>query len=207
MWVGFGISVVCQISNLYCHVILRNLRPADGKGGYQIPDGFLFNYVTCANYTTEIWQWIGFIIATGGGLASYLFMIVAMYFMTGWALQKHKRLEKVMYLIYMSSWAFFLSFFLFLFRFFWYLLDLTMLDSDCDKDLPNVCVKNRSHRVYNHSLLIHIEIETFARKNHSWFLHVADILVHFESLDTDCIMSYSYSIWLTMAYLLFCADV
>ncbi|KAG0564350.1 hypothetical protein M758_8G098800 [Ceratodon purpureus] len=95
MWVGFGISVVCQLSNFYCHVILRNLRPADGTSGYQIPSGFLFDYVTCANYTTEVWQWIGFVVATGGGLASYLFLGVAMYFMTGWALQKHKRLNKM----------------------------------------------------------------------------------------------------------------
>lgn len=95
MWIGFGMFIVCQISNLYCHVILRNLRSADGKGGYQIPSGFLFNYVTCANYTTEILEWVGFVIATGGSLASYLFLAVATYFMTGWALQKHKRLQKV----------------------------------------------------------------------------------------------------------------
>lgn len=35
-----------------------------GRGGYQIPSGFLFDYITCANYTTELYQWSGFNIAT-----------------------------------------------------------------------------------------------------------------------------------------------
>lgn len=94
MLVGFGISVISQISNFYCHIILKNLRSPDGKGGYQIPKGFLFNFVTCANYTTEIWQWIGFNIATQT-VAGYLFLAAAGYIMTVWALQKHKRLKRV----------------------------------------------------------------------------------------------------------------
>jgi very-long-chain enoyl-CoA reductase len=94
MYVGFAISIVSQLSNFYCHIILKNLRSPDGKGGYQIPYGFLFNYVTCANYTTEIWQWIGFNIATQS-VAGYLFLAAAGYIMSVWALQKHKRLRKV----------------------------------------------------------------------------------------------------------------
>ncbi|CAK9225292.1 unnamed protein product [Sphagnum troendelagicum] len=93
MYIGFAIEAVSQISNFYCHIILKNLRSPDGKGGYQIPSGFLFNYVTCANYTTEIWQWIGFNIATQS-LAGYLFLGAAGYIMSVWALQKHKRLRQ-----------------------------------------------------------------------------------------------------------------
>ncbi|XP_024398727.1 very-long-chain enoyl-CoA reductase [Physcomitrium patens] len=93
MYVGLAISIVSQLSNFYCHIILKNLRSPDGKGGYQIPYGFLFNYVTCANYTTEIWQWIGFNIATQT-VAGYLFLAAAGYIMSVWALQKHKRLKK-----------------------------------------------------------------------------------------------------------------
>lgn len=33
-----------------CHVILANLRPS-GTKGYVIPRGFLFNFITCPNYT------------------------------------------------------------------------------------------------------------------------------------------------------------
>ncbi|PPR93588.1 hypothetical protein GOBAR_AA27080 [Gossypium barbadense] len=94
MKIGFGFGLVCQLSNLYCHIILKNLRNPDGSGGYQIPHGFLFNIVTCANYTTEIYQWLGFNIATQT-VAGYVFLIVATSIMTNWALTKHRRLKKL----------------------------------------------------------------------------------------------------------------
>ncbi|XP_061995574.1 very-long-chain enoyl-CoA reductase [Rosa rugosa] len=94
MKIGFGFGIICQIANLYCHIILRNLRSPDGSGGYQIPRGFLFNIVTCANYTTEIYQWLGFNIATQT-VAGYLFAVVAASIMTNWALGKHRRLKKL----------------------------------------------------------------------------------------------------------------
>lgn len=93
MKIGFGFGILCQVSNLYCHIILRNLR-GDGSGGYQIPSGFLFNIVTCANYTTEIYQWLGFNIATQT-VAGYVFLFVAAFIMTNWALAKHRRLKRV----------------------------------------------------------------------------------------------------------------
>ncbi|XP_027104457.1 very-long-chain enoyl-CoA reductase-like [Coffea arabica] len=92
--IGFGIGLACQLANFYCHILLRKLRPADGSGGYQIPRGFLFNIVTCANYTTEIYQWLGFNIATQA-VAGYVFMVVAAAIMTNWALAKHRRLRKL----------------------------------------------------------------------------------------------------------------
>ncbi|KAK4756755.1 hypothetical protein SAY87_006882 [Trapa incisa] len=94
MKIGFGFGILCQISNLYCHIILRNLRSPDGNGGYQIPRGFLFNIVTCANYTTEIYQWLGFNIATQT-VAGYVFLVVAAFIMTDWAFTKHRRLKKL----------------------------------------------------------------------------------------------------------------
>ncbi|KAL6534041.1 hypothetical protein OROHE_013874 [Orobanche hederae] len=92
MKIGFAFGVLCQISNFYCHILLRNLRKSDGDG-YQIPRGFLFNIVTCANYTTEIYQWLGFNIATQTA-AGIVFMVVAAAIMTNWALAKHRRLKK-----------------------------------------------------------------------------------------------------------------
>ncbi|KAL3655868.1 hypothetical protein CASFOL_000264 [Castilleja foliolosa] len=93
MKVGFAFGLLCQVSNFYCHILLRSLRSSDG-GGYQIPYGFLFNIVTCANYTTEIYQWLGFNVATQT-IAGCVFMAVAASIMTNWALAKHRRLKKI----------------------------------------------------------------------------------------------------------------
>ncbi|XP_020577814.1 very-long-chain enoyl-CoA reductase-like [Phalaenopsis equestris] len=92
--IGFGFGLLCQFSNLYCHIILKNLRSSDGNGGYQIPRGFLFNIVTCANYTTEIYQWVGFNVATQT-VAGYLFLLAATIIMSNWAIAKHRRLKKL----------------------------------------------------------------------------------------------------------------
>ncbi|RZC75765.1 hypothetical protein C5167_000520 [Papaver somniferum] len=94
MKIGFGFGIICQVSNLYCHLLLRNLRSPSGNGGYQIPYGFLFNIVTCANYTTEIYQWLGFNIATQT-VAGYVFLVVAASIMSNWALAKHRRLRRL----------------------------------------------------------------------------------------------------------------
>ncbi|KAJ7565536.1 hypothetical protein O6H91_02G064500 [Diphasiastrum complanatum] len=93
MYIGFISGLIWQLSNLYCHIILKNLR-SQSKGGYQIPRGFLFNYITCANYTTEVYQWLGFNIATQT-VAGYTFVLFAAYIMTNWALPKHRRLKKL----------------------------------------------------------------------------------------------------------------
>ncbi|GMY14552.1 very-long-chain enoyl-CoA reductase-like [Fagus crenata] len=94
MKIGFGFGLICQIANFCCHLILKNLRSPGGSGGYQIPRGFLFNIVTCANYTTEIYQWLGFNIATQT-VPGYVFLVVATFIMTNWALTKHRRLKKL----------------------------------------------------------------------------------------------------------------
>ncbi|KAL8232137.1 hypothetical protein R6Q57_001915 [Mikania cordata] len=94
MKIGFGFGLIMQVANLYCHIILRNLRSPSGNGGYQIPQGFLFNIVTCANYTTEIYQWLGFNIVTQT-VAGYVFLVVATSIMTNWALAKHRRLRRL----------------------------------------------------------------------------------------------------------------
>jgi very-long-chain enoyl-CoA reductase len=93
MLAGFAFSAVMQLSNLRCHIILANLRK-DGAKGYVIPSGFLFNYVTCANYATEIYQWLGFNIATQS-VMGYTFMCCGGAQMMQWAIAKHKRLRKL----------------------------------------------------------------------------------------------------------------
>lgn len=93
MLIGFAFSAIMQVSNLRCHLILANLRK-DGSKGYVMPTGFLFNYVTCANYATEIYQWLGFNIATQSAMG-YTFMCCGAAQMMQWAIAKHKRLRKL----------------------------------------------------------------------------------------------------------------
>ena len=54
---AFAVAAVCQLSNLWCHVILANLRTGPEDKGIKIPTGFLFNYISCANYTCEVCDW------------------------------------------------------------------------------------------------------------------------------------------------------
>ena len=84
---------VPRVTRRRCHVILANLRPAGAKG-YVIPRGFLFNLITCPNYTAEILGWVGFTVATQTAAAA-LFTLVGAGQMARWALGKHKRLIKV----------------------------------------------------------------------------------------------------------------
>ena len=75
------------------HIIQRNLRPPGGKG-YAIPRGFGFDYITCANYTFEIYGWIMFAAATWT-LPALLFITAGAGQMAIWAKAKHARLRKV----------------------------------------------------------------------------------------------------------------
>jgi len=85
-------AMLMQAGNLYSHVILANLRPKGSKE-YRVPRGFLFNYVTCANYTFEILGWLLFNVATQS-IPGILFMFAGGYQMTLWAIAKHKRLKR-----------------------------------------------------------------------------------------------------------------
>lgn len=89
----FALAVVAQLSNLRCHIILSNLRKP-GEKDYKIPSGFLFNYITCANYFAEIWGWILFTIGTHT-LTAGLFTAAGAFQMADWARGKHKRLVKL----------------------------------------------------------------------------------------------------------------
>eukprot|EP00897_Mesotaenium_endlicherianum_P005884 jgi/Mesen1/5323/ME000266S04513 len=97
---AFGVFVSYFVNHpLYTPVDPARVRlglglPAGGKaGGYQIPRGFLFEYITCANYTTEILGWVGFCLATQT-VAGALFLAAGAYQMSVWAIAKHKRLRK-----------------------------------------------------------------------------------------------------------------
>ena len=83
-----------QLGNLLCHLILARLRKRAPPDTYAIPRGFLFNYVTCANYTFEIWGWVLFAAATQS-LPAAIFGFCGTVQMVQWALAKHKRLRRL----------------------------------------------------------------------------------------------------------------
>ena len=91
--VCLGLAMVCQYANYRCHVILASLR-GPGVTGYVVPRGFLFEWVTCPNYSAEIAGWVLFTIATQTAAAG-LFALVGAGQMLQWALSKGRRLRRL----------------------------------------------------------------------------------------------------------------
>lgn len=60
---GVALFVVGYAINRQADWTLRNLRPTGG-GGYAIPHGGLFRWVSCPNYLGELVLWIGWAVAT-----------------------------------------------------------------------------------------------------------------------------------------------
>jgi len=93
VFIGLTIFVVSEIGNFVCHVMLRNMRPAEGSTERKIPTGFLFDFVSCPNYTFEVLSWVGFSIMTQI-FFSYAFTLVGFLQMADWAVKKHKNYLK-----------------------------------------------------------------------------------------------------------------
>lgn len=88
----FAGAFMCQVANFWCHVILANLRPP-GQTAYVIPRGFLFEFITCPNYTAEVLGWLLFTLATSA-LPALLFGAAGTFQMLQWAAAKHARLRR-----------------------------------------------------------------------------------------------------------------
>ncbi|CAE6425798.1 unnamed protein product [Rhizoctonia solani] len=86
-WIA--IWAFAELSNLHAHLTLRNLRPANNPTARGIPRGYLFEYVSCPNYTFEILAWIAFTLMTKSW-ASLIFIIAGTTPMIIWAIKKHK---------------------------------------------------------------------------------------------------------------------
>ena len=89
VFVGLAIFLISEIGNLICHIMLSNLRPAEGSLKRPIPRGFLFEYVSCPNYTFEVLAWVGFSVMTQIPFA-YAFTLVGFVQMADWAMKKHQ---------------------------------------------------------------------------------------------------------------------
>ena len=60
---GALLFVAGMALNLHSDTLLLGLR-RDASGGYQIPRGGAFKWLSCPNYAGEILEWIGFALAT-----------------------------------------------------------------------------------------------------------------------------------------------
>eukprot|EP01041_Mallomonas_annulata_P007384 gene7384-15077_t len=89
VYVGLAIFAFSELGNLICHLMLRNLRAKEGSLQRPIPKGFLFDYVSCPNYTFEVLSWVGYSIMSQIPF-SYLFTLIGFMQMADWALKKHK---------------------------------------------------------------------------------------------------------------------
>lgn len=79
LWVVAAGAVVFYAGwfiNVKCDTILTNLRkPGEKKGTYHIPHGFLFEYVSGANFFGEIVEWWGYALASGFALHATVFAV------------------------------------------------------------------------------------------------------------------------------------
>jgi len=95
---GLAAFALCELGNFSIHVLLRNLRPAGSKVR-KIPYPswnpltWLFNFVSCPNYTYEVGAWISFAVMTQC-LPVGLFTLAGGYQMAVWALGKHRNYKK-----------------------------------------------------------------------------------------------------------------
>jgi protein-S-isoprenylcysteine O-methyltransferase Ste14 len=63
LYVGIALFAAGFLIHVWADHNLRNLR-APGEGGYKIPRGGLFGYVSSPNYFGEIIEWLGWALAT-----------------------------------------------------------------------------------------------------------------------------------------------
>lgn len=93
LYPGLALYALGELGNLQTHLELRGLRSSGGteRG---IPQGTLFNLVTCPNYLTEAISWTGVFLISNFNLSVVLFTVVALVQMGLWAVKKEKRYRK-----------------------------------------------------------------------------------------------------------------
>lgn len=91
-WITFKIGIVLffigMIINIFHDYILIHQRNKN-KQSYVIPEGYLFNYITCPNYLGEIIEWFGFYLAFNT-LSAFIFAFSTIANLFPRALANHK---------------------------------------------------------------------------------------------------------------------
>lgn len=90
---GLALYGAGELGNLQTHLTLRDLRGA-GTTQRGIPQGWLFDLVTCPNYLTEIVSWLGVYLLSGFNWSVLLFIVAAGGQMAAWAKKKERRYRK-----------------------------------------------------------------------------------------------------------------
>lgn len=93
MYIGIALYVLGEFGNLRVHLALMNLRSPGGTERV-IPQGPLFDLVTCPNYMTETISWLGVWIVSNFSFSVLLFFIVSVGQMMAWAKKKENRYRK-----------------------------------------------------------------------------------------------------------------
>lgn len=86
--VGVVLFAVGYVLNQRADATLCALRKGDEKG-YRIPYGLLFRYVSCANYTAETLEWLGYALACWN-LSAFTFFYVTVCNLGPRAVEHHK---------------------------------------------------------------------------------------------------------------------
>jgi len=98
VYVSAALFFLFELGNLSIHLLLRDLRPPGSKVRKipmpnKNPLTALFKYVSCPNYTYEVYAWIAFSIMTQC-LPALMFAVAGLAQMTIWALGKHRNYKK-----------------------------------------------------------------------------------------------------------------
>jgi len=81
----------CERGNSSCHIYLANIKKLN-NGQRGIPQGGMFDYVTCAHYFWELMSWITFSFIYGL-YSCYLFALFSLLSMGFLALDKHRSMK------------------------------------------------------------------------------------------------------------------
>ncbi|RMZ91616.1 hypothetical protein DV736_g1144, partial [Chaetothyriales sp. CBS 134916] len=93
LYPGLALYGLGEITNFNVHLALRDLR-SSGTAERGIPQGPLFNLVTCPNYLAETVSWIGVYLISGLNWSVLLFILLSTAQMAQWATKKERRYRK-----------------------------------------------------------------------------------------------------------------
>lgn len=93
MFAGLILYGVGEMLNLQAHLTLMNLRSPGGTER-AIPEGWMFDLVTCPNYMTEAISWLGVLLVSNFSWSVVVFIIASVGQMMQWAKKKESRYRK-----------------------------------------------------------------------------------------------------------------